>query len=278
MLAPRIATGAAGIAIGATCALMAYDNGSATAPGLHGLLWGSAYASAVVGSWFLPTIARTTTPGYSLGAWFLFTIGTAFVLINAIGYTAKHRDSGVGAAKDEIHAHDIAQREYDRLNRELAAMMPNPRWAKTSGCTDITVQKSDDYCANVRRVREALAKQQAILARPKPLSADPQAERLSMVLTAAPETVADWLPIFVAVAMDLLASGLISMAFAPMRAKPAEAAPVTMALPEPEWMSGENIERHPWPRYGPGQVFGRVDGRKLRHLPTNPRLNDNEAA
>ncbi len=263
MLAPRIATGAAGAAIGATCAAMAWDNGAATASGFHGLLWGSAYASAVVGSWFLPTIARTTTPGYSFGAWFLFAIGTAFVLINAIGYTAKHRDSGVGAARDEIHAHDIAQREYDRLNGELNAMKPNPRWAKTSGCTDVTVVQSDKYCSDVRRVQGELAKHQATLARPKPLSADPQAERLSMVLTAAPEAVADWLPIFVAVAMDLLASGLISMAFAPMLAKPAEPAPI--ALGDPAWLSAEPIDGRKLPQ---AKVFDfNIDGRKLRHLP-----------
>ena len=262
MLAPRLATGVAGLAIGATCAAMAWENGAATATGVQGLLWGSAYASAVVGSWFLPTIARTTTPSYSLGAWFLFAIGTAFVLINAIGYTAKHRDSGVGAARDEIHAHDLAQREYDRLSGELAAMMPNPRWTKTSGCTDVTVPQSDKYCADVRRARDELAKQQAVLARPKPLSADPQAERLSMVLTAAPETVADWLPIFVAVAMDLLASGLISMAFAPMRGKP-ESAPLVLA--DPAWLSTEPIDGRKLPQT---KVFDfNIDGRKLRHLP-----------
>lgn len=263
-LLPRMATGAAGMAIGATCAAMAYDNGTATASGLHGLLWGSAYASAVVGSWFLPTIARTTTPGYSLGAWFLFAIGTAFVLINAIGYTAKHRDSGVGAARDEIHAHDIAQREYTRLSGELDAMKPNPRWGKTSGCTDITLAKSDDYCKQVRRIQGELAENQAILARPRPLSADPQAERLSMVLTAAPETVADWLPIFVAVAMDLLASGLISMAFAPIRrTQPAEPAPLVPA--DPAWLSAEPIDGKRMPQ---AKVFDfNIDGRKLRHLP-----------
>ena len=263
MLAPRLATGAAGIAIGATCAAMAWENGAATAHGLQSLLWGSAYAAAVVGSWFLPTIARTTTPGYKLFAWSLFLIGTAFVLVNAIGYTAKHRDSGVGAARDEIHAHDIAQREYDRLSLELEAMKPNPRWAKTSGCTDITVPQSDRYCEGVRLVRGELAQQQAVLARPKPLSADPQAERLSMVLAAAPETVADWLPIFVAVAMDLLASGLISMAFAPMRKAPSLPAP--LALAEPEWLSSEPMSGK---RLRPAKVFDfNIDGRKLRHLP-----------
>lgn len=264
MLVPRVATWAAGTAIGATCAAMAWENGAATADGLQSLLWGSAYASAVVGSWFLPTIARTTTPGYALGAWFLFAIGTLFVLINAIGYTAKHRDSGVGAARDEIHAHDLAQREYTRLSGELDAMKPNPRWGKTSGCTDITVVQSDKYCADVRRVQGELAKHQIILARPKPLSADPQAERLSMVLTAAPETVADWLPIFVAVAMDLLASGLISMAFAPIRSvKPAEAAP--LALAEPAWLSASAVDGKRLPQ---AKVFDfNIDGRKLRHLP-----------
>lgn len=264
MLAPRLATGAAGIAIGATCAAMAWENGSATATGLQSVLWGAAYAAAVVGSWFLPTIARTTTPGYKLGAWFLFLIGTAFVLINAIGYTAKHRDSGVGAARDEIHAHDIAQREYIRLTGELDAMKPNPRWAKTTGCTDITVPQSDKYCAEVRRVRGDLDKHQVTLARPRPLSADPQAERLSMVLTAAPETVADWLPIFVAVAMDLLASGLISMAFAPIRsARPAEPAP--LALADPAWLSSEPFDGKRLPQ---AKVFDfNIDGRKLRHYP-----------
>jgi hypothetical protein len=263
MLAPRVATGAAGFAIGATCALMAFRNGQGTAPGLEGALWASAYASAVVGSWFLPSVARTSPRGYALAAWLLFLIATAFVLINAIGYTAKHRDSGVGAARDEIHAHDIAQREYDRLSGELDAMKPNPRWIKTSGCTDITVPQSDKYCEGVRKVRGELAKQQAILARPKPLSADPQAERLSMVLTAAPETVADWLPIFVAVAMDLLASGLISMAFAPMRVAPNQPAP--LALAEPAWLSASPIDGK---RLRQAKVFDfAIDGRKLRHLP-----------
>jgi hypothetical protein len=262
MLVPRVATGAAGVVIGATCALMAFKNGQGGQSGLEGLLWGSAYASAVTGSWFLPSIAGTVSRGYRFAAWCLFLIGTAFVLINAIGYTAKHRDSGVGAARDEIHAHDLAQREYDRLTGELNAMKPNPRWAKTAGCTDITVEKSDKYCSDVRRVRDELAKQQAILARPRPLSADPQAERLSMVFFAAPETVADWLPIFVAVAMDLLASGLISMALAPIRLV---VAPAQLTLPDSAWLSAEPVNGRRMPQ---AKVFDfNIDGRKLRHLP-----------
>lgn len=256
-LVPRLAIGVAGFAVGASCTLMAFRNGQEAAGGPEGLFWGAAYASIVVGSWFLPSAARTVPRSYAAAAWALFALSTAFVLVNAIGYTAHVRDKGVGTARDQIHAHDIAQREYDRLAAELAAMKPNPRWAKTSGCTDVTVPQSDTYCSNVRRIQDELAKHQVTLAKPRPISADPQAERLSMVLLAAPETVADWLPIFFAIAMDLLASGLISMAFAPIRAaSPKEAAP---ALEKPAWLSEAPMTVVPF--------GGRVDGRKLRHLP-----------
>jgi len=95
------------------------------------------------------------------------------------------------------------------------------------------------------------------------------------VLLAAPETVADWLPIFFAIAMDLLASGLISMAFAPMRAeKPSEAPTGPMLLDddrEPAWLSGAASGVVRFPRVPKGakkspHPFWKADGRALRHL------------
>jgi hypothetical protein len=197
--------------------LMAWQNGRSSADGLESFLWGFGFAGATIGSWFVPAIARTTTRGLACMLWPLFLLGTALVLVNAIAYTAKHRDRGVGSARSAIEAHDLAQRDHKRLSGELDAMKPNPRWVKTSGCSDITVAKSDAYCSEVKRIQGELAKASATLALPRPISADPQAERLGMVLAAAPETVADWLPIFFAVALDLLATGFITAAFAPIR-------------------------------------------------------------
>jgi hypothetical protein len=279
MLVPRLATGAAGVALGAVCALMAWEMGLTQVPGFKGQLYAAAFASVVVGSWFLPTIARSAPRGYAAMIWSAWLIGTAFVLANAIANTAHDRDASVGTAKGVMVNYDLARREYDRLEAELEPMKLNPRWALTAGCTNDTAAKSIAYCGEVHRVRVQMDKHRATLSQARPVSADSQADRLSLILRVAPETVTEWQPIGFAIGLDLLASLFMTIALLPIRRpqgppeapKPAEDA-------EPAWVSSSPLERHPWPRYGPTQVFGRIDGRKLRWMPTNPRLNDNDEA
>ena len=275
----RLATGAAGIALGAVCVLMAWEMGISQAPGLKGQLYGAAFAAAVVGCWFLPTIARTTTTVLAGILWLAWIVGTLFVLANAIANTAHDRDASVGTAKSAMDSYDIAQREFKRLEAELAPMKLNPRWEATAGCTNDTAAKSIAYCGEVHRVTVQMDKHRATLAQKRPVSADSQADRLSLIFRTAPETVTEWMPIAFAVALDLLASVFITAALAPVR-RPQEPqeAPRPSEPSAPAWMSETPLEHHPWPRYAPNQVFGRIDGRKLRWMPTNPRLNDNQAA
>jgi hypothetical protein len=189
--------------------------------------------------------------------------GTGFVLVNAIGYTALHRDENVGSASTRIAAYDLALRDLPRLQAELEAKKPNPRWRATAGCSDVTVPKSDSYCADVRSVQDKIAEAANTVRTGKPLSSDPQAERLAMVLRVTPDQIGTFLPIFIAVVLELLATVAITAAFAPMRIAPSQHAP--LALADPAWLSAEPIDGK---RLRQAKVFDfNIDGRKLRHLP-----------
>lgn len=265
---PRIVIGAVGLVLGAVCACMAWENGRAYAPGFDGQLYALAFGSGTVASWFLLPIAKTTDWGTALFLRLLFVGGTAFVLVNSIGLAAKNRDQGVGGRATTISTYDQAQRDLVRLESELDAMKPNPRWKTTTGCADVTVPKSDAFCAAVKATQKALDEMRGTLRAGRPLSADPQAERLAHLLGWTAAEVGEALPTFLAIILDLLASGCMAAAFAPIR----RSIKVEARHPEPEtiepaWMSASPAKMLPFPLYARSAPFGRMDGRALRWLP-----------
>lgn len=283
LLLPRLLAGVCGALLGVWCVSGAYQAGE----DLAGFPAAIGFSAMVVGCWFIPAIVRTTTLGTSIVGYLVFAVGTAVVLLTAIGNGAKHRSANVGTARETIAAYTQAETDVARLTAELSVMQTNPkrpgeahpRWTATAGCANATVPESEDYCKNVRRVRSEMETARAVLAKGRPLTADPQAASLRKLINMTPDQLNDWIPIWLAIASEVVASGLMTLAFAPVRAphKPVEAANPTEP-PQDSWMASTPLETNPWPAYTGKNPFGRVDGRKLRWLPTNPRLNDNKAA
>lgn len=287
LLLPRLLAGAAAVALGFWCASGAYEAGFdfAGPPAAIG------FAALTVGCWFIPAIIRTTTLGTAIFGYAVLGLGTGLVIITAIGNGAKHRSATVGTAQNAIAAYTQAEAAHARLLGELATMRtnpkrpgePHPRWTATAGCANATLPESEDYCKSVQRVRGEIAEARAILDKGRPLSADPQAASLRKFIDLNPTEINEWLPIIYAIGAELLATALMSLAFAPVKApqSPVEAPQLT-ALAEPAWMSSSPAPGRAFPRYGRSTPFGRVDGRALRWLkepgdPENPKYNDNAA-
>ena len=273
---PRIIVGAAGFPVGAWCVAGAYENGADFA----GIVGGGAFASIVVACWFLPSIARSTTWTLALVCYTMLIPGTAFVLVNSIGYAAKHRSSNVGTAQNAMDAHDRASADLKRLEAELAIMQanpkklgePHPRWLATAGCSNATVPESDAYCRDVKRAQAEMATARDALRQPRPLTADPAADSLRKLIGMTPGEINEWWPIWAALISELMATGCVTVAFAPIakRDTKPKSEPVET---EPTWLS-ETGGKVPFGRYSKQQPFGRVDGRSLVWLPKRA-VNEN---
>lgn len=283
---PRLMLGLAALPIGTWCLRGAYENGC----DLAGVWGGGAFASAVIACWFLPSLARTTTIGLAIVAWLAMVPGTAWVLVNAVGFAAKHRTANVSTQKNVIEAYDRAADDRTRLEAELLRMKTNPkkpgedhpRWTSTAGCSNATVAESTDYCAEVRRVRDGLDAARKILGQGRPLSADPMADSLRKLISMSAADINEWWPIWAAIISEGLATVCMTLAFAPVRrreepvTKPEEpaTAPEEIAAIEmrPPWLSTSPAPRLPFSK----PCGGRIDGRKMRHWHKNPDLNDNK--
>jgi hypothetical protein len=285
-LVPRLVAGVSALLLGQFCVSGAYEAGMS----FSGQSAALAFAAMVVGCWFAPVIIRTTTTGTKVLGWFVFLVGTLLVFVTSVGNVAKHRSENVGNAQHTITAYDDAVLALARLEAELKTMRADPkqpgkphsRWTATAGCSNDTIPESTTYCENVRRVQTDIRQARATIDRGRPLSADPQAASLRKFIDATPDQINEWMPILLALALEIGATGFMSLAFAPIKAPaPKQEPQEAPAPPEPAsdaWMASTPLQRHPWPAYGPRTVFGRMDGRKLRWMPTNPRLNDNQAA
>jgi hypothetical protein len=283
---PRVVCGLCALALGYFCVASAWEAGIDFA-GLPAALGFSALAA---GCWFIPSIISTTTFANQVLGWVVFAVGTLMVLTTSMGNAAKHRSANVGSAQTTITAYTQAEADLARLTRELDTMRVNPKrpgeahrlWTATAGCSNDTLPESKDYCQAVRRTQRELGVARDTIGRGRPVSADPQAASLRKFIDATPDQINEWMPILLAIALEIGATGLMSLAFAPIKlpgrpGKPQEA-PMLPPPGDPAWLSSTPLSGDVMPRYTRAHPIGRIDGRKLRWLPTNPRLNDNEAA
>lgn len=285
VILPRAILGAAALPIGLLCLKGAYENGCDFA----GMVGGAAFASAVVACWFIPAVARSTTMLLAGVAWIAMVFGTAWVLVNAIGYAAKHRTANVGTLSSAIADHDRALEDRTRLEAEMVRMKQNPkkpgedhpRWIATAGCANATVVESTSYCDEVRRVRAELAAAGEILLRGRPLSADPMADSLRKLIDLSAAEINDWWPIWAALISEILATVCVTLALAPIKVVEAPVEPVgapqtAVIEPEPDvaprWLSTRPAASLPFDK----PVGGHIDGRKLRWM--RKAKNDNEQA
>src|SRR5262245_46734742 len=142
----RLAIEICGFVVGGFAAYTAFRNGQGMAAGLDGIAFGSAFAAVVVGSWFLLPLAEEFSGVRAAILRAGWALCLAFVLANAIGYTATHRTEGVSDRSTAIHAYDAAIQALPRTEGELATMKQNVRWTATAGCTNATAETSKAFC------------------------------------------------------------------------------------------------------------------------------------
>lgn len=211
--APRVIALGAGVAVGSGVVKAAWENGMA----FGGLAFALAFAGTVVGCWVLLPIAKTAPPDVAIILRVIFAVGTLFVIGNAVRSAAGHMSHNAGDAANQITAYDAAETAYARLSSELDIAKTNKRWAATTGCTDATVPKSDAYCQGVRRIQTELEDARKTIARGKPKSADPGGDVMAFLLGTDVKMVDIFWPVLIAVALDLMATGLVTAALSPAR-------------------------------------------------------------
>jgi hypothetical protein len=266
-LPSRLAIGMCGIAVGAYCAYSSFRNGQAMASGLDGVAFGAAFAAIVVGSWFLLPLAEEFRGARAATMRTGWALCLAFVLINAIGFTATHRTEGVSGRATAIQTYDDAALALPSAMADLAAMKANARWQTTTGCTDATAEKSVAFCNDVKAKQADVASFQARVNAGRPGSADAQAETIAWVMRLDTITVSKALPIFMAVVLDIAASLFMFAALAPVKAESAvkiEGAPPPVE-PEPTKKAKPKAARKKKPKqltYQP-VITAKVDGRTI---------------
>lgn len=215
----RLAIGICGLVVGGYCAFTAFRNGQNFAGGVDGLVVGAAFAAVVVGSWFLLPLASVASGRRAIvtrAGWLLLV---AFVLINAIGFTATHRSANVGLAAVAITGYDQALATLTTARAELDTMKANPRWTATTGCTNATAEKSVGFCGLVASRQQDVRTAQEAISRGKPATADAQADTIAWALQADAVTVSRAMPILMAVVLDIAASLFMFVALAPVGAQ-----------------------------------------------------------
>ena len=234
----RLAIGICGSVIGSYCAYTAFRNGQYLAPGLDGIAFGAAFGAVVIGSWFLLPLASVASGLRALLTKAGWLLCVAFVLANAIGFTATHRTEKVGGATIAITGYDQALATLTTARSELETMKSNTRWAATQGCTNATADKSIGFCSQVAARQSEIKAAQDTINKGRPAVADAQAETIAWVLQADAITVSRAMPIFVAVVLDIMASLFMFAALAPAAAREViditpivEPVPVSMSRP-----------------------------------------------
>jgi len=275
----RVATGLSGIICGAFSASAAFVNGkNLGTTDTSGLLFGAAFAAVVVGSWFLPGYAAEAwsrnARARAVTLWIGWAITVAFVLVNAVGFTALHRSETVGHRAIEASSYDRAQAQLETATAELAAAKANPRWLTTAGCTNATAERSRAFCEAVQAKQAEIQAARAVLDRGKPASVDAQADTLAWVTGQPVEWIRQAVPVFLAVVLELAASLLLWASMKPAVEERAPT-PATTALPAAP-AAARKAPRLPRPATAVPHplIVGRIDGRVWRGI-KNRVANDN---
>jgi hypothetical protein len=208
----RLAIGICGAVVGSYCAFTAFRNGQTLASGVDGIAFGSAFAAVVIGSWFLLPLASQSPKGRAVLMRIGWALCLAFVLVNAIGFTATHRTTQVGDRNNAITSYDTALAGLAQAQERLSAMKHNARWQSTSGCTDVTVPQSVAFCDDLRATQAKADQFSATVSAGKPATADAQADTIAWMLRADAGVVSKAMPVFMAVVLDVAASLFIWVA------------------------------------------------------------------
>ncbi|MGO8951852.1 MAG: hypothetical protein ACLQF2_00685 [Rhodomicrobium sp.] len=230
-----------GCVAGAYSAYAAFSNGNLITDGAAGTMFGLAFAAVVIISWImLPWADKRAEEGSYRDAWlwrvsWLMALG--FVLANSIVYTVHYRTEMTENRGLKIDAYERARQVEAFAAAEISELRTNPRWDLTSGCSNVTAEKSKLYCERVHDAQARIQNAEAILGQGRPAAKDSGAETLAWVLGADESKVRRSLPIFWAVILELIASLCMREAFATLRGTP-QAARGSLAEPAGEKLEG----------------------------------------
>jgi len=212
---------AGGCVAGAYSAYAAFSNGKWITDGAAGTMFGLAFAAVVIISWImLPWADKRAEEGSFRDAWlwrasWLMALG--FVLANSIVYTVHYRTEMTENRGLKIDAYERARQAEALATVEINKLRTNPRWDLTSGCSNVTAERSKLYCELVHDAQGRIQSAEAVLGQGRPAAKDSGAETLAWVLSADEAKVRRSLPIFWAVILELIASLCMREAFATLR-------------------------------------------------------------
>jgi hypothetical protein len=196
-----------GLCCGAYCAYAAFRFNVALARGEDGFVFASVMAALTVGCWALLPIAAEKwreRAKLSAAAWVIgWGILMTLVIANSAGFTAGGRREAVTEKAVAIEAYERAQHARKEASDGLAVAIAGKRWKE------------------VDRFRASIETAEAALAKGRPGASDPQAELLSMMTGASPETVGRVLPIATTLVLEF-AANLLLLAAATTRRRPSK--------------------------------------------------------
>ncbi len=183
-------------------------------------MFGLAFAAVVVVSWLmLPWADKRAEEGAHRDAWLWrvsWLLAVGFVLANSIAYSVHYRTEMTENRGLRIDAYERARQMETLATAEMNGLRSNPRWQATSGCSDVTVEKSKLFCERVQNAQARIEAAEALLNQGRPASKDAGAETLAWVLGMDVAKVRRSLPIFWALILELMASLCMREAFATM--------------------------------------------------------------
>jgi hypothetical protein len=212
---------AGGCVAGAYSAYAAYVNGKLITDGMAGVMFGLAFAAVVIVSWLmLPWADKRAEEGAHRDAWLWrvsWFLALGFVLANSIAYTVHYRTEMTENRGLRIDAYERARQMETMATAEMNGLRTNPRWEATSGCSNVTAEKSRLFCERVQNAQGRIEAAAALLNQGRPASKDAGAETLAWVLGVDEAKVRRSLPIFWSLILELMASLCMREAFATLR-------------------------------------------------------------
>jgi hypothetical protein len=194
-------------------------------------MFGLAFGAVVIVSWLmLPWADKRAEEGSHRDAWLWrvsWLLALGFVLANSIAYAVHYRTEMTETRGLKIDAYERARQMETLATAEMNGLRTNPRWEATSGCSNVTAEKSRLYCERVQNAQARMEAAEALLVQGRPAAKDAGAETLAWVLNADEAKVRRSLPIFWSLILELIASLCMREAFATMRTppQPAKASP-----------------------------------------------------
>lgn len=161
----------------------------------------------------------------------LWLIASVYSMIAALGAVSLSRDAALSPRQSQSDQRQRAQADYDRADAALKAVHGSPAWATTTACTK-PAKKDVAFCKRATALQADLGAATQLLNRTSTTHADPQAASLSRLTGLKPDDVRAWLPIFIAVVIEVL-SAFGFYAIAVSKGHPEEVSPPPVVVTKP---------------------------------------------